>query len=117
MPPVSAVEQKPIIPWKRFTDSRLWLKLQNLGTHFLASLEFHHGPGGDRHIRFGVFWVAPDARLAGYYIEHPEITQLHLVAFGKRLRDVIQGFLHHIEHLALNQPGFLADAYDEITFG
>src|SRR5580765_3207071 len=104
-------------PAYQMGDSKFRIKLQNLGVHYLAGLEFHRGAGGDWHIYFGAVRVAPDMRLANSYLEYPEVAEFHLVALGQRLNDVIQGFLHDLRHLASTQPGFIFDARDEIAFG
>lgn len=92
-------------------------QLQDFGAHFLAGLEFHHGAGGNRHVRLRLVRIAADARLADFYVEHAEVAQFHLVPLGERFGDVVEGFLHHVKNLGLDQPGFLADADDNVSFG
>jgi hypothetical protein len=92
-------------------------EFEDFGAHFLAGLEFHHRARGDRHVGLRLVWIAADAGLADFHIEHAEVAQLHLVALGERLGDVVQSFLHDIKNLGLDQPGFLTDAHHKIAFG
>ena len=70
---------------------------------------------GMRHLR--LVRVAADARLADLHVEHAEVAQFHFVALGERFGDLVEGFLHHVEDLGLDQPGFLADAHHDVSVG
>jgi hypothetical protein len=61
--------------------------------------------------------IATDPSFADFYVEHAEVPQFYLVTLGQRFGDVVQGFLHHLKNLGLNQPGFFADSHYEIAFG
>jgi len=96
---------------------RLGRELEDINPHFLAGLEFDGGAGGNGHVGFRFVGIAADARLADFDFKNAEVAQFHLVAFGERLGDVVQRFLHHVEHLLLGEAGFPADAGDEVAFG
>ena len=64
----------------------------------------------------GLFGLRPDARLADLDFKDAEVAQFHLVALGERLGDVIEGFLHHVKNLLLDEAGFVADADDKVAF-
>ena len=95
---------------------RFGREFEHVGPHFLAGLEFHHGAGGNGHVGFRRVGIAADARLADFDLEDAEVAQFHLVALGERLGDVIERFLHHVEHLLLDEAGFIADANNQVTF-
>jgi len=85
--------------------------------HHLTSFEFHRGPRGDRNINVGLVGIAADSRAGEANLENPEVAQLNAVALGECVGDVVESPLDHVEDIALDQPRFIADGDDKVTFG
>ena len=65
----------------------------------------------------GLVWISADTRLRQFDLEDTEVAQFYVIALGKCLDDMIQRALNHVEHLVLNEAGFIADAYYDFAFG
>ena len=85
--------------------------------HFFAGLEFDDRALRNGNVRAGVVWISAHARFADLDFEDTEVSQFDLSALGHRFGDVVESLLHDIQHLLLDQIGFVADADDKVSFG
>jgi len=67
-------------------------------------------------VRFRRVGIAADPALRIFISKTPKLRNSTLSPLASDSADVIEGFLHHVEHLLLDEAGFAADAYDQVTF-
>lgn len=92
-------------------------EFQDRLSHFFAGLEFDHGALRNRNVRARIVWISAHAGFADFDFKDTEVSQFDLSALGHRFGDVVKGLLDDIQHLLLDQIGFVADANDKVSFG
>ena len=92
-------------------------QFQDVFAHVLARLELDNGAFRNWHVGAGIVRIAANTRFSDFDLEDAKITQLDLFATCNSFSDVVKGCLNDIEDLLLHQPGLIADADDEVSFG
>ena len=92
-------------------------KFQHIFAHVLARLELDDRTLGNGHISARIVRITSHPRFSDFYLEDAKITQLDLFALCNSFSDVVKSSLNDIEDLLLHQPGLIADAADEVSFG